>query len=183
VLQLADQLAGSAEGEVGLDALLDADQAQLFEPHDLRLREGIEPEVGECRPAPERERSPQRPRRRRGGAAGERLAPVGEQLLEALQVDLVGGGAEQVAQRPRDDTALRERSAQTRDGRLERVRRCRRNILPPQLHEQALGRHDLVGVQHEQGKYGPLARPPKCNRQPALRDLERTQEPNLHGSS
>src|SRR6266498_4594423 len=96
--------------------------------------------------------------------------------IETLHVDLAGGGAEPVAQCPRDDTALRERSAQTRDGRLECVRRRRRDILPPQLHEQALGRHDLVGVQHEQGKDSPLARPPKRDAQPAFRNLERTQD-------
>ena len=180
-LQFADQLASGAEGQIGFDALLDTVKAQLFEPCDFCLGEGIEPEIGQCRPAPEREGPPQHPCRVRGGTAGERLTPAGEQLLEALHVDLVRSGPEQVAHRPGDETALRKRSAQTRDGRLQRIHRRWRSVLPPQLHKQPLGRHDLVGVQHEQGEDGPLAHPSHGNRQPILCEFERTQEANLHG--
>ena len=180
-LQFADQLASGAEGQIGFDAFLDAVKAQLLQPCDFCLSEGIEPEIGECRPAPEREGPPQQPSRVRGGATDERLTPAGEQLLEALHVHFVRSGAEQVAHRPGDETALRKRSAQTRDGRLQRIHRRWRRILSPQLHKQPLGRHDLVGVQHQQGEDGPLAHPSHCNRQPILCEFERTQEANLHG--
>ena len=56
-----------AEGEVGLDPLLQADQAQLLEPRDLGLGEGLVAEVGEGRPPPQRQGGPQHPRRLPGG--------------------------------------------------------------------------------------------------------------------
>ena len=77
-LQFADQLASGAEGQIGFHALLDTVKAQLFEPCDFCLGEGVEPEICECRPAPEREGPPQHPGRVRGGTAGERLTPAGE---------------------------------------------------------------------------------------------------------
>ena len=47
VLQLADQLGLAARGEIGLDARLQRGQALLLEPRDLRLREGLERQLGE----------------------------------------------------------------------------------------------------------------------------------------
>ena len=56
-LELADDVAVAAELEVGVDPLLDRDEAQLLEPADLRLRQVVERELGERRAAPERERA------------------------------------------------------------------------------------------------------------------------------
>ena len=55
-LQLGDELAPRPELEVGVDPLLERVQPQLLEPADLALREALELEIGERRPAPERER-------------------------------------------------------------------------------------------------------------------------------
>ena len=182
-LQLADELAAGAKSQVGLDPFLQADQAQLVEPGDLGLGEGLVAEVGQGRSPPQLQGQPQGLGGLGGGAVGQGLASLGEQPLEAAQVDLVGEGAEQVARRPRHQPPLGQRPPQPRHGRLERVGRARRGVLPPQLQQDPLAGHDLVGVQHQQGEHGPLAGSPVRDQPPAVRQLERTQEANLHRSS
>ena len=46
----------TAELDLGLEPVLERGQPQLVEPGDLVLEERLEREVGERRPAPERER-------------------------------------------------------------------------------------------------------------------------------
>ena len=58
--QLAALLCVRAEGEVRLDPILAGGQAELRQARDVRLREGLEREVGQRIPAPQRERPPQR---------------------------------------------------------------------------------------------------------------------------
>ena len=55
-LELADQLGPGAEGQVGLDPLLHADQPQLLQPGDLGLGERLVAEVGQGRPPPQGQR-------------------------------------------------------------------------------------------------------------------------------
>ena len=57
--------------EVGLDPLLERDCAELLEPCDLGLGERLVEEVGERRPAPERERVTERTLGRSGVSALE----------------------------------------------------------------------------------------------------------------
>ena len=64
-LELGHELGMAAEREIGLDALLKRNRAEIFEPGDLRLREGLVGEVGERGATPESERIPQRGARRR----------------------------------------------------------------------------------------------------------------------
>ena len=54
-LELADELAVAAEGEVRVDAILKRGEAKLLEPADLALRPRLVGELGEWRAAPERE--------------------------------------------------------------------------------------------------------------------------------
>ena len=81
-LELADQLGVAAEREVGLDPLLERRQPQVLEPAALGLGERLVRELGERRPAPERERLAQHRRGPFRVAVRERLAPLGEQPLE-----------------------------------------------------------------------------------------------------
>ena len=104
-LQLRDQRLVAAEGEVGLDPILDRDQPRLLEPGDLVLGERLIGEVGERRPAPERERLIEARRRSVGVAAVERLAALGGEPGETLRVDVVGARLEDVAPAPRRDKA------------------------------------------------------------------------------
>ena len=75
-LQLGDQRAVPADGEVGLDALLQAHDSPLLEPGDLGLGKAVEHELRQRRPSPERQCFLQPDPR--------------PQLLEARQVELVG---------------------------------------------------------------------------------------------
>ena len=85
-LELADELSAAAELEVGVDPLLERLQAQLLEPADLGLDEGLEGEVGERWAAPQGQRLPEqlRPLFRRLGSC------LGDEALEALEVELRG---------------------------------------------------------------------------------------------
>ena len=64
----ADELGVAAEREVGVDTLLERAEPQLLEPRDLGLGERLVGEVGERRPAPQRERLAELLRAALGGA-------------------------------------------------------------------------------------------------------------------
>ena len=96
-LELARDLGVPAAREVGLDALADAAQPQVFEPRDLGLGEALGGDVRERRPAPKLERLAQRRRRLPRLAAGELLAPEPEALLEAVGVEPAWGKSHGVA--------------------------------------------------------------------------------------
>jgi hypothetical protein len=86
LVQLGDQVVAGAHGEVGLDAVLDGAQAQRLEPDGGRLGEARSGRVGQRRPAPQRERLPQR-RRRLPGVHAQLLPARPGERLEADRVD------------------------------------------------------------------------------------------------
>ena len=55
-LQLGGECTRRAESQVGLDALLQARQAQLLQPGDLGLRERLVAKIGQRRTLPQGER-------------------------------------------------------------------------------------------------------------------------------
>src|SRR6266540_5310018 len=71
-LELTDEVGVPAEREVGFDSLFEGDDPALLEPGDLGLREGLEGEIGERWPAPQRKRLAQEIGRLLRVAAGER---------------------------------------------------------------------------------------------------------------
>ena len=83
-LQLGGEQRVLAALEVGLDALLERQHAQLFQPPHLRLREGLVAELAQRRAAPQRERLLERLGRLGRAARGEQraafLVAVGEAL-------------------------------------------------------------------------------------------------------
>jgi hypothetical protein len=83
-----------AEHKVGLDSLLQRQQAQLVEPHDLRLHGRLGPNVDQWQPAPLCERFSQLRglclRLRRSSLRQQRLE-AGEIELSQLDLELVGG--------------------------------------------------------------------------------------------
>ena len=118
-LELSDELGVASELEVSCDPPLDADETNLFEPKNLRLRERLVSEVGERWTAPEIE-SFAKPSRRQLGRGLLRLL---HQPLEAEQVELVRADADHVARLLRDDRlAGSERLAELGNVVLERVR-------------------------------------------------------------
>jgi hypothetical protein len=78
-----------AEGEVGLDPLLDGHRPQFLEAADLALGEGLHGEFRQRRPPPQPQRIAEQATglRRRFSQA---IPPAGEQLLEPAGVDVVG---------------------------------------------------------------------------------------------
>jgi hypothetical protein len=90
LLELPDQLAMATEREVCLDALLEGRQPDLFETFDRRLCERFVCQVGESRSAPQRQSLAQELSRYRGVAALHRPAGIGDESLEAVQVELLG---------------------------------------------------------------------------------------------
>jgi hypothetical protein len=93
-LELRNEVGIVAERKVSLDSLLQRQQAQLLEPHDLRLHGRLGRNVDERRPAPLCERFPQLRglclRLRRSGLRQQRLE-AGEVELSQLDLELVGG--------------------------------------------------------------------------------------------
>jgi hypothetical protein len=79
LLQLRDEVGSSPQGEPGLEALLQRRQAQLLEPVDLVLREGLVDEVGERGALPEGERLLQAPK----GRVRPRFREVLARLLDS----------------------------------------------------------------------------------------------------
>src|SRR5207247_853239 len=96
-LELGNELAIPAESELGLDPLLDRSDPKLLEPGDLGLGEELVAEVGERRAAPEIERASDRVRSPVRLAVGQRLAPLGDQRLEPVDVECAGLDVEDVA--------------------------------------------------------------------------------------
>ena len=157
-VELGHQRGVVTEREVRLDPVLERAEPLLLQPRDLRLGEVLIGEVGERGTAPHRERLPEPLCRRRGITGFERGPAVAQLQLEAVGVQLARGDVEDVsaalcAKRAGAGIgAVGERPAQLRHGVLERLPRCRRRRLPPELVDQALGGDELVAMQEEQSQ-------------------------------
>ena len=166
-VELACERAVAARVEVGVDPRLQRGQPRLLEPRRLRLRERLESEVGECLPTPERERA-------------VRVA-VGDQAREAVDVELVGVDADDVARRPGDDPVGADRPAERMHMHLERARRARRRLLAPDPVDQAVGRDDVVRVEQELREQGARPRPAERDRRTVVSDhLDRPEQAEFH---
>ena len=183
--ELADQLGGTAEGEVGLEAALEGRQPLLFQAGGCRLGEGLEGQVGEGGPAPQRQPPAEGLRRR--GRVSRRHGPAGplDQGLEAVQVELVGIEPEQVAGGSRHQppaSLLRgpQQPPQPRDVHLDDLPGRRRRLLAPEAVGQPVRRDGLVAVQQQQGEQRALLWP--AQGEGALTDarLERPKDQELH---
>ena len=89
----------TAKLDFRLDPVLEGSQPELVEARDLVLQEALEREVGERRPAPQRERVAQS-----GRALCRRQRPyVGDEPLEPTSVDRARIDAQHVSGRARLD--------------------------------------------------------------------------------
>ncbi len=136
-LELGDELGVAAEGEVGVDPLLEHDRAELLEPRDLVLRERLVQEVGERGAAPERESVAERALGELGAAGVQCGAAVIAQPLEAVDVDPVALELERIAGRARRDDRP-ERLAELRHVHLHGVRGRLRRLARPQILDQSV---------------------------------------------
>ena len=144
-LELADELGGATEGELGVDAVLDRREAKLLEPADLTLSPWFVRELGKRRAAPQRECLPQ------GLGRDLRLcaSSLDHESLEALQIEIVRLGTKLVTRWPGDDRLGAERLAELGDVRLKnlpgrgRGRPAHRSSMSRSLPDR------LVRVQHQ----------------------------------
>ena len=183
LLQLGDEPAVLAEPELRLDALLDAGEPQLLEPRDRRRRERLVGEVGERRPAPQRERLAQARRRALGRAVREGRAGVLREPLEPVQVERLLPGADEVARRARLDRRAEE-LAQVGDLALDLRDGGRRRLAPVEVVGEAVDRDDPVRAQQQDRQHRALTRAAKADGRPGgVDDLERAEDAELerHG--
>ena len=185
-LQLADQLGCQAAPEIGLDARLDGVEAQLFQAGDVGAGELVVGEVLQRRPAPQVEGVTQD----LGGAVGivgEAGAGVPDGGLEAVGVERGRIGADRVAVVTGDQhaalaatVALRlERRPQPGDVHPQRLLLAR-PVVTPELLEDAVGGHDPVDVEQQQGEQRPLLVRPEVDGLAARSSLQGTEDPELH---
>jgi hypothetical protein len=166
--QLTHELVVAAGVEVVLDSPLAAREAELFEAGDLALREPLVRELGERRPAPERQ--------------GVRRPPGVGQPLEARDVELAVPDAQQVSGRLRSHAVFTERLAQLRDVDLERLVRPGRALVLPERLGQALRRHHLVGVHQQHRQQRPVLRAREVDRSLPVDHFEWAKDPELHSA-
>src|SRR5829696_7035719 len=184
-LELANQLGVLSAGEVSVDAVFQQCQPQLLEPADLRLRERLESEIGERRPAPEREGLPQLLRGLPGVVGGQRLAALVGQALAPVEVELAGLHVDQVAIRPSHDpsAAVAESLAQPRHLDLDALSRRGGRVLAPQLLDELIGRYGFVGMNQEDREQRTLPAAGDRDRPAGLVDFEWAEHPELHGTT
>ena len=135
-LEVGDNVEVPPERELRVDELLPRRELQLLEPRDLRARERLERQIGERRPAEERQRIPQLL-----GALGRwSVSALHDLPLEAHGVDLLGREVERIAGGQRRNRLAAELLSQLRHVVLERVGRSAGRLLPPEvLDESVLG--------------------------------------------
>jgi hypothetical protein len=144
--ELADDLGVAAKLEVGVDSVLDRRQPQLLEAPDLVLRKRLVLELGQGRPSPECECTTERV----GTVFGRQRACVGDEPLEAGEVELRRIDGEEIPRRSRDDDVVTESLAEGGNGVLERGRGRGRRLLAPEVVHEAIGRDHPVRLQKEQ---------------------------------
>ena len=139
-LELADELAVAAEGEIGLDPLFERRELKLFEACDLGLCERFVGEVDKRGTAPEGECPPQLLRRLLVLSLATRATRLLQHVAHAVRVELVALDLEDVAAPagPEHSGSVRrgvpvavERPPQPRDVSLEGLDGCRRGRLAP----------------------------------------------------
>ena len=145
-LELGDHLGVPPELQLDLHPLLERLRAQLLEPRDLGLGEGVVGQLGERCPAPERECLVERCAGLRGLACVESVVRPRAQLDEPVEIELARLDAELVPPRPREERLGREELPEVRDVPLEGRRRRGRRLLAPERLDQAVGRDRLVSA-------------------------------------
>jgi hypothetical protein len=178
-LELGHEIGVTAGGEIGVDPLLERGDPHLLHPRDLGLGESLVREVGERRPAPQRERLAERRRRllrtRAGGVRDEPLK-AGDVELRRLELDRVAG-------RAGDEPAVAELLAEPRDVDVDALCDRRRRRLAPQLVDEPLGRDHLIRMQQQQHQQRALLAPAERKRAVLLGHFQRTEKPEFHFGS
>ena len=178
-LQLGQRPGVPAQRQLPVEAQLERREPQLLEPGDRRLRERLVREVGNRRPAPQRERSLDELDCRLRVGAAERLRRLGRPPLEADEVQALGLDVQDVAGRAGLDLLRTEQLAELRNLPLNLRHRRHRWLPRVQVVGEPLDRDDPVGGQEQDPECGALLRPGKRDRPVVVHDLERSEDPKL----
>ena len=169
-LELGEDLAMAARRQVAVDRALGRGQVQLLEAADLAGRERLLGDVGERRPAPQRERLARQ--------------VVGDERREAQRIDVAVAQAQLVPAPAGDDlravAAGRQRLANLRDVQLHHLGRRGRRILAPERLDESIARHRRALVEGQHGQQRPRLALADGHRTAVGRDLHRTEDADLH---
>jgi hypothetical protein len=182
-LELGDERVLASEREVRLDPGLECCQPELFETGDLRLGEGLEGEVCECRSAPECEGIP----KRRGSLlcliACELPPAALQQSLEAECIQLFRPYAQQVARGLLEQElcsgSVGEESPQPREIDVEDRVDGLWDSIRPELLDESLARDGLVRVYEQEAEERALFRATERECSPTPDDFKRPEDPKL----
>jgi hypothetical protein len=165
----------AAEREIGLEPLLERGRAKLVEAHALRSYERHVREVRERRPAPERERLAERP----GSSCRCLRSGTFDELLEAVEIELVLLDVEDVADSPRVDPLPAQKPPQRVHRDLQRVLRGLGRPVAPEPVDQALAGDDRVAVQEQEREQRTLPAAPELDLGAVPDDLEWPEQPEV----
>jgi len=188
IVELADDVRVTAEGEIGLEPFFRCRQPELLQPHLLAVSEVGAVEICQRRPAPKGKPFPELLGRALGISGGERRSARANEPLEAEEVELVRIDVDHVAGRPRDEqrTAFGasgrfEDLAQLRDMDLQGGRRGLRRPIAPEPLDETVARDDFVRVQEKHAQQRALLRAAEPKRPAVGFGLEGPKYAELHG--
>ena len=179
LLELADELAVSAEREIGVDPVFERRESKLVEADDLRLRERLPGEIGERGPAPQRERRPQAVGSGSGVTGRKRSPALLAEPNELEEVDALRLDHEPITRRRCLERAFGQQLSQLRDVDLDRVPSRFGGFLSPERVDQPVARHDVVRVEEQDREQGASLLPPERDRCSVARDREGAEETEL----
>ena len=180
-LELRDTRDMAAQRELGLDALLHANKAELVEPSRFEREDAAVVDVGERRATPQGEPGGETIRSESGGAASKCFATLGEKSFEAGYVEPVCLDLEDVPRGARDEPVRAERGAQARDVHTERSFGAGRRRLTPQLVDQPIGRNRAPVFEEEQCEERALSTTAQSQRLTVPYDFYRAEHPEVGG--
>ena len=175
-IELRHELGVPAQLKIGLDPLLDSREADFGEAGLLGSREGRRVELGKGHAAPEREGLAQRI----GGGSSLLIMCLGHQPLETIQVDGVRLDVDEIALWPRLDALRAQALSQLGHVYLKGGASRLRRIAVPELVDQAVPRHDLVGAEEEGREQRTLLGASKVDAPVIVLDLEWSEDSEFH---
>ena len=180
-VEIRDELLMPAEPQPGLAPPLDALEPELLQPQRLGSSEELAAELAENIASPQGESACEDGVREPVVPAGERSATVGEQMLEALGVELPFLDEQAIAGPFGDETAGREHPPKLGDVQPESARRRRRSsVVPDRLDQDVHG--ERLACPERQRREKPLRLRDELYGLAVDERLERPQDPKLEAT-
>ncbi len=181
--QLGDDRPPPAQREQRRRPFLDGGEAQVGQPRELPVHVDLGGvELVERLTAPQAERGVEQVGRRPVLACRGALAGQPGEAAELGGVELAVGDVERVARRPPPQPP-RDHRAQPGDVGPQHSDGVPRRVRPPHRGDEAVGRHHRAPGEQQRGEHGARLRATDRDRFPAVDDLERTQDAELHAVS